>query len=78
MNLDLDAPSTTTGPLRVAIADDHRLMLTGLRTALTRAPDIDVVGEAQTGKGIVAIARRRSPTSCCSTCGCPTGTASGR
>jgi DNA-binding NarL/FixJ family response regulator len=61
MNLHLDAPSPATGPLRVAIADDHRLMLTGLRTALTRAPDIDLVGEAQTGKGIVAIAARAKP-----------------
>jgi DNA-binding NarL/FixJ family response regulator len=61
MGLDLDAPPTATGPLRVAIADDHRLMLTGLRTALLRAPDIELVGEAQTGKGIVAIAVKAKP-----------------
>ena len=61
MSLDLNAPPTSTGPLRVAIADDHRLMLTGLRTALTRAPDIELVGEAGTGKGIVAIALKAKP-----------------
>ena len=61
MDLDLDAPPTSAGPLRVAIADDHRLMLTGLRTALERAPDMDVVGEAQTGKAIVAVASRTKP-----------------
>jgi DNA-binding NarL/FixJ family response regulator len=36
-------------------------MLTGLRTALTRAPDIQLVGEAQTGKGIVALAIKTKP-----------------
>src|SRR3954471_18157940 len=61
LELDLDAPSPATGRLRVAIADDHRLMLTGLRTALMRAPDIELVGEAQTGKGIVAIAVKTKP-----------------
>src|SRR4051794_37011683 len=61
MDLDPHASPTATGALRVAIADDHRLMLTGLRTALERAPDIDVVGEAQTGKAIVALASKTKP-----------------
>jgi DNA-binding NarL/FixJ family response regulator len=60
-DLHVAAPATASGRLRVAIADDHRLMLTGLRTALMRAPDIELVGEAQTGKGIVAIAVKTKP-----------------
>ena len=35
-------------PVRVAIADDHRLMLDGIKRALETAPDIEVVGEAMT------------------------------
>ena len=48
-------------PLRVVIADDHRLMLAGLRAALQRAPEIDLVGEAQTGKAAVAVASKTRP-----------------
>jgi DNA-binding NarL/FixJ family response regulator len=33
----------------VAIADDHRLMLDGIRRALETAPDIEVVAEAMSG-----------------------------
>jgi DNA-binding NarL/FixJ family response regulator len=54
-------PTPNQKPLRVAIADDHRLMLAGLRTALTRSPEIEVVGEAQTGKSAVALAARTRP-----------------
>ncbi len=35
--------------MRVAIADDHRLMLDGIKRALETAPDITVVGEAMSG-----------------------------
>ena len=39
--------------MRVAIADDHRLMLDGIKRALETAPDIEVVGEA--GDGVTAV-----------------------
>lgn len=47
--------------IRVAIADDHRLLLEGLREALGSLPDIDVVGVASDGTGIEALVRDSSP-----------------
>jgi DNA-binding NarL/FixJ family response regulator len=51
----------TAKSLRVAIADDHRLMLAGIRRALERAPDIQVVGEAMNGEEVLALVERSSP-----------------
>ena len=48
-------------PMRVAIADDHRLMLDGIKRALETAPDIKVVGEAMTGEDLVALVPRVRP-----------------
>lgn len=39
--------------VRVLIADDHRLMLTGIRTELSRHSDFEVVGEAVTGDQVI-------------------------
>ena len=36
--------------IRVLLADDHALMREGLRALLTNTPDIEVVGEARTGR----------------------------
>lgn len=41
--------------MRVAIADDHRLMLDGIKRALETAPDIEVVGEAMSGDEMLAL-----------------------
>jgi DNA-binding NarL/FixJ family response regulator len=48
-------------PLRVAIADDHRLMLDGIKRALETAPDIKVVGEAMNGEDMIALVPRVRP-----------------
>ncbi len=48
-------------PLRVAIADDHRLMLDGIKRALENAPDIRVVGEAMSGEEMLALVPRVKP-----------------
>jgi DNA-binding NarL/FixJ family response regulator len=48
-------------PLRVVIADDHRLVLAGMRAALSSAPDVRVVGEARSGRGVVDVALRTRP-----------------
>ena len=48
-------------PLRVAIADDHRLMLDGIKRALETAPDIKVVGEAMNGEDMVALVPKVRP-----------------
>jgi DNA-binding NarL/FixJ family response regulator len=47
-------------PIRVVIADDHRLFLLGIRNVLDAAEDIEVVGEADCGtKALSLIATRR-------------------
>lgn len=56
-----DPLSPTKSPLRVAIADDHRLMLDGIRRALETAPDIKVVGEAMSGEEMLALVPRVRP-----------------
>lgn len=40
--------------IRVFLADDHQLFREGIRSLLTRAPDIEVVGEAGDGEDAVA------------------------
>ena len=41
-------------PIRVLVADDHRLFRDGLRALLNSAPDLDLVGEAGDGEEVVA------------------------
>lgn len=41
-------------PIRVLVADDHRLFRDGLRALLNSAPDLEVVGEAGGGEEVVA------------------------
>jgi DNA-binding NarL/FixJ family response regulator len=51
-----------TGDLiRVVLADDHAVVRAGLRAVLAAAKDIDVIGEAKTGREAVAIAERFNP-----------------
>jgi DNA-binding NarL/FixJ family response regulator len=47
--------------LKVLIADDHPLILHGIRRALEASDDIDVVGEARSGKELLALVERRNP-----------------
>lgn len=49
------------GKLRVVIADDHRLVLEGLRRTLTESPGIEIVGEAQTGDAVLPLVAREQP-----------------
>ncbi len=48
-------------PLRIAIADDHPLVRSGLRALLMAAEDLEVVGEAATGEEAVALAASLHP-----------------
>ena len=47
--------------IRIVIADDHRLVLSGLRAALADAEGIEVVGEATTGRAAVKTVIARQP-----------------
>jgi two-component system response regulator NreC len=46
---------------RVLLADDHRLMRSGLRLVIERHPDFTVVGEADDGRQVVAMAESLKP-----------------
>ena len=41
-------------PIRVVLADDHELVLKGLRGILKQEPDMDVVGSAMNGRDLLA------------------------
>jgi DNA-binding NarL/FixJ family response regulator len=51
----------SVAPLKVLIADDHPLMLAGIRRALERSDDIEVVGEARSGTEAMRLIERRRP-----------------
>jgi DNA-binding NarL/FixJ family response regulator len=59
----MSAPAPVAGrsSVRVLLADDHPVFLAGLRTLLSAMPDIEVVGEAQTGGHAISAARRLRP-----------------
>jgi len=46
---------------RVIIADDHELARLGLRTMLVPEPDLEVVGEATTGREAVSMSKELEP-----------------
>jgi DNA-binding NarL/FixJ family response regulator len=48
-------------PLKVLIADDHPLILQGIRRALDGSDDMDVIGEARGGEELLALVDRRNP-----------------
>jgi DNA-binding NarL/FixJ family response regulator len=47
--------------MKVLIADDHRLMVEGIRRALADADDIEIVGEATSGSQVLPLVRRMNP-----------------
>ncbi len=47
--------------LRVLIADDHQLFRDGVRALLLAAPDIEVAGEAATGREAITLAGQLQP-----------------
>jgi DNA-binding NarL/FixJ family response regulator len=47
--------------IRVVLADDQSLIRMGLRVLLDREPDVDIVGEAEDGRGALAVIRRTRP-----------------
>ena len=60
------ANTTEAGPegttqIRVLIADDHPLIIAGIRRAVERVEDREVVGEAHTGPELVQLVERPRP-----------------
>lgn len=47
--------------ITILLADDHRMMREGLRSALEEQPDLMVVGEADNGRAAVEMARVLAP-----------------
>src|SRR3954463_7229353 len=47
--------------IRVVLADDHAVVRAGLKAVLRDAKDIEVIGEARTGREAVALAERFKP-----------------
>jgi DNA-binding NarL/FixJ family response regulator len=47
--------------LKLLIADDHKLMVAAVRTALADAPDIEIVGEALAGQEVLPLVGRTTP-----------------
>ena len=54
-------PSDSVAVLKVLIADDHPLLLAGLRRVLESQPDLEIVGQAQSGPELLALIERRQP-----------------
>ena len=46
---------------RIILADDHQMVRQGLRQLLESEPDMEVVGEAEDGRILVAVAAELSP-----------------
>src|ERR671921_384741 len=50
-----------TDLIRVVLADDHTVVRAGLKAVLGAARDVDVIGEASSGREAVALAERLDP-----------------
>ncbi|MHB1836125.1 MAG: response regulator, partial [Solirubrobacteraceae bacterium] len=50
-----------TAQLKVLIADDHPLIIAGIRRTIEHLDDIQVVGEAHTGPELMQLVDRRRP-----------------
>lgn len=48
-------------PIRIMIVDDHEIAREGLRTLLEEEPDIEIAGEASSGREALNLAARLSP-----------------
>jgi len=55
------APARDRTGIRVLIADDHPLIIAGIRRTVERFDDIEVVGEAHSGPELIQLIERRRP-----------------
>ena len=54
-------PCATLAPVRVVIADDHRLVLDGIKRALEADGGFEIVGETQTGTQVLPLVGKTNP-----------------
>ena len=59
--VELDPTPKASAPIKVLIADDHPLIIAGVRRTIESYDDIEVVGEARTGSELLALIERRRP-----------------
>jgi DNA-binding NarL/FixJ family response regulator len=57
----MDTLRVQMAPLRVLVADDHRLMLAAIRRALADAPGFEIVHEVSVGSHVVPAVREHRP-----------------
>jgi len=48
-------------PIRVLIADDHPMVIAGIRRTIEHLDDIEIVGEAHSGPELMQLIERRTP-----------------
>ncbi|MDB6148174.1 MAG: LuxR family transcriptional regulator [Spartobacteria bacterium] len=48
-------------PIRILLADDHALVRAGIRSLLEKIPNVEVVGEASTGREALEMVKTRLP-----------------
>lgn len=48
-------------PIRIVLADDHELVLEGLRSLIDAEPDMEVIAAAKDGKQLMEVVGRREP-----------------
>jgi DNA-binding NarL/FixJ family response regulator len=48
-------------PIRVLLADDHRLVRTGIRSLLEQMAEVEVLGEAEHGREVLQLLKRVQP-----------------
>ncbi len=56
-----DTTESKSKILRILIADDHKILRTGIRGLIEREPDLQVVAEAEDGRTAVQLSRKLSP-----------------
>ena len=62
-------------PIRIVLADDHALVLEGLRALLASEPDLRVVATATDGERLLEAVRRFTPDVVAMDCRCHLWTA---
>lgn len=60
-NDELTSDGEERSVIRVLIADDHPLIIAGIRRTIEQSEDLEVVGEARSGPELLTLVDRRSP-----------------